>query len=294
MRTLITGGTGFVGRHLCMALSQKGVEVISVSRREGIDIRDRKKLRKTIRSFLPDIVFHLASVVKSKGVKGEREQIATNIMGTKNLIDAIEKESPSSLLIFVSSSEVYGWGNPPFSEDTLPLPANFYGITKLAGEHIVLSASISGKMRTLVVRPFNHTGPGQNENYVCSYIGKVFAEVRMGKKPPVLEIGNLEVRREFLDVADVVSSYILLAERGRKGEIYNVCRGESYSIRKVIEIFEGISGIKMKIKVKKKRKRIEPFEIKGNPDKLRNTISINFRPLEDTLRRVYEYWIERI
>lgn len=294
MRVLITGGTGFVGQYLENNLKQAGFEVISASRKNGLDVRNPKSVKEYFRKFQPDVIFHLAAVIRGRKWKEKKEMLITNVLGTQNVVEALANENPSALLIYISSSEVYGWAEPPHSENTKPLPANLYGITKLAGEHLILNGIKIWNLRALILRPFNHTGPGQSDDYLPSYIGKMFAEMKRGKRRFTLEIGNLDVRREFLDVRDVVEIYKIMIEKGKIGEIYNVCRGESYSIREVVKMYEDITGIDVELKISRKRVRVEPVEIKGNADKLRGEVSVDFRPLTETLKDIYEYWLERV
>jgi nucleoside-diphosphate-sugar epimerase len=246
MRALITGIDGFVGRYLEGHLTDIGYEVFGISppgasERGNIlygDIADKEFVAESVSTVSPDRIFHLAAI--SFAAHGNIEEIyEVNVMGTLNLYEALKKVNRDLRLLFISSSTAYGIVPKelqPMRED-LPLrPVNHYAVSKASGELMSLIYS-GGSVKTVIARPFNHTGVGQSLNFVVPKIVHAFA----GKQTSI-KLGNVDAYRDFSDVRDIVKAYAALLEKGPDGGVYNVCSGVVHSIRDVIGILRDISG----------------------------------------------------
>jgi GDP-4-dehydro-6-deoxy-D-mannose reductase len=239
MRALVTGGSGFVGRHLCAELRARGHAVTVAGRAAdgdaaGIDVELDLAFPQSIRDAFeaanPSVVFHLAAqAFVPRATEYPLETYETNVLGTARVIDALRARSASERprLVFVSSGEVYGARSRaelPLRETATTAPATPYAASKSAGEAVVLASARTYGFSAIVTRAFNQIGPGQNPLFVVPALAGRLARIAAGGDP-VLPVGNLESQRDFLDVRDVVRAYADLAEHGADGEIYNVCSG---------------------------------------------------------------------
>jgi len=266
MKALVTGSTGFVGTHLVAALRQDGW---IVDRFRG-DIRTPASARK----FRGDAVFHLAAQ-PNPGLSLERpvETLEVNALGTLRLLEALR--GFKGRIVLVSTGELYRPGTRPHQESDPLQPQNPYAVSKLLGEE---TARAHDRLDIVIARPFNHTGPGQAECYVCPSLA------RQVLRSATVRVGQLESRRDFTDVRDVVRAYSLLFARGKRGETYNVCSGRGRRIREILETLIRLTGRRVKVVVDPDRVR-PPDTMIGNPSKLkRDTGWHPAIPLERTLR----------
>ena len=275
-RLLVTGGKGFTGRHFCEVARSAGYEVHPLSS----DLTDKAALAEEVRRIRPHQVVHLAAI---SAVTHEDEEALyrVNLFGTLNLLQALcaLDEGPQRVLL-ASSANVYG--NPsrcPVTEDCCPAPVNHYAMSKLAMEH--MAATYSDRLPLFFVRPFNYTGIGHDERFVIPKLVRHYA-----KRAPCIELGNLEVEREFNDVRVVCDLYLRLLEVSKPGEIYNICSGRPVSLRRVMGLLEQLTDHRMEVRVNPAF--VRPNEITrlcGSPKKLEDCIGpIEHPPLEDTLR----------
>ena len=147
-------------------------------------------------------------------------------------------------ILNVSTSQVYACSSRPLREDSLIRPDNPYAASKAMAELLMVAYQRNEAGGIVTARAFNHTGPGQPPSFVLPSIAKQFAEIEAGLQPPKLTVGNIEVERDFTDIRDVVRAYCMLLDRGRTGEIYNVCSGSAVRLADIIQMFQSISGIK--------------------------------------------------
>lgn len=254
-RTLITGIAGFTGRYLAATLALRGHEIIGLNKVAsspidhvdnicGVDMLDAAGLEEAIAKSRADHLIHLAGIAQVN--HGDVDALyRTNILGSRNLLEAIKKApvKPKSVLI-ASSANVYGnRRGGKIGEDVLPVPANDYGVTKLAVENL---ARIYGEVVPIIVaRPFNYTGRGQNTAFL---IPKIIEHAR--RRDNSLSLGNMDVARDFSDVRMVVEAYarLILAPRAI-GKTVNVCSERATSLREVIDLVERVSGHRFDIKV---------------------------------------------
>jgi GDP-4-dehydro-6-deoxy-D-mannose reductase len=234
VRALVTGAEGFVGRHLLAHLIERGDEVTGVDR--DCDVTDAPSVHDLLGRRTPDVIYHLAALTHvGDSWSDSVEFTRVNVLGTKNVLDAAHAVVPDATVLLVSSADVYG----VVREEDLPLhetfrvaPANPYSSSKVEAEHVAHEAFRNWGQRVLIVRPFNHVGPGQSEQFVIpALVGRLLDAVQSGASE--IAVGDLTVRRDFSDVRDVVRAYRLLDEYGVSGEVYNVASGHDVSLFEV-------------------------------------------------------------
>lgn len=316
-RALITGITGFVGSHLSELLLSKGLEVYGTerwrSRTENIEhIKDKIKLIKTdmrdahsvetlISKVQPNYVFHLAAQsFVPMSWSAPMETLETNAMGTINLFEAIRKSKVDTKIHVAGSSEEYGmvYDNELPIMETNPLrPLSPYGVSKVTQDMLSYQYNKSYGLKIVLTRAFNHTGPRRGEVFATSNFSKQVAEIEKGHKKPVIEVGNLDARRDFSDVRDVVRAYWLSLHKCDFGEVYNICSGKAISIQELLDMILGFSEVK-NIKVVQDPSRMRPSDVpilEGNCDKFKKKTGWKPEiPLERTIEDLLNYWRERV
>ena len=281
-RTLITGANGFVGPYLRSALVTRwpDIEVIGtgISPLSGpsLDLCDASAVNSMIADIRPDVVVHLAAQasIGALGHQGDEQTWRVNLGGTLNLALALARFAPNATFLFPSSSEVYGraFGATPVSESTPPQPRNAYSQSKILGERL-LDNILPQTARLIVARPFNHSGPGQREDFVlASWAGQI-ARIERGLQAPVMLVGNLDVARDFLDVRDVVAAYCMLIEAAPRlpaRTTVNIASGSARPLRDLLAIFQLASHVPFGTEVDPVRTRPSdiPFAC-GDAERLR-------------------------
>lgn len=286
-RALITGLRGFTGAYLATELSARGYDVFGTAYGNEIlgqgiyhvDLCDRDALQDVVERVKPDVVAHLAAV-SFVGHDKPDEIYRINIMGTRNLLDALSRlnKVPKAVLV-ASSANVYGNANAgSLNELQMAMPANDYAISKLAMEHV--ARLWMDKLPIFISRPFNYTGVGQSDNFLIPKIVTHFQ-----RRASCIELGNLDVSREFSDVRYVAHAYAELLTSSPRGETVNICNGLGYSLREVIALAEEISGHQMEVRINPAFVRSnEVRTLVGDPAKLRSLIGeIPRFSLRDTL-----------
>ncbi len=322
-KVLITGATGFVGRHLVHRLvstSHPRFEIFGSCYPERpehcidlcaqfpdlkllhLDLRSEDSVSSAIKSVKPDWIFHLAAVSQVRlSWQNRRETIETNLVGTLYLYEAVRKFSIQTRIIFVSSSDVYGGLTPKrklFREEDRGCAVSPYAFSKISGEILSEFYAATEKLDVVIARPFPHTGPGQSADFVCGDWARQIAliEKRKGLTASVMTVGNLQIRRDYSDVRDVVRAYVLLAKVGRRGEIYNVCSGRPTSLKRILDILLSLSRAKIEVHVDptKIRKTDIPY-LAGSRQKIKKETGWEPRiALTKTLRDVLEYWRKKV
>ena len=289
---LITGIAGFTGRYLSTALQQQGYKVVGLTQGRhdpdkdlfSCDLLDRCGLADVVAQVQPYVVTHLAAI--SFVEHGDAEDIyRTNVVGTRNLLEALAAcgKIPRVVLL-ASSANIYGnTTDNPIIESTLPSPANDYAVSKLAMEY--MAKLWMDKLPLIIVRPFNYTGRQQAPNFL---IPKIVDHYRRGDME--IELGNLDVARDFSDVRTVVSAYKKLIELAPAGETFNVCSGEAVSLEGVLEMMATIAGYAIKVRVNPAFVRESEVKcLRGSNAKLINFIGDSASiPLGETLRWMFE------
>jgi GDP-4-dehydro-6-deoxy-D-mannose reductase len=236
MRALITGGKGFVGQWLAAHLKDCGDEVVVVD--VETDVADGVALRKVVTEAAPEAIYHLAALTHvGESWDNPSQVLRVNVIGTAELLAAARALARAPTVLVVSSAEVYGVVTPeqlPLDEATPTAPATPYAASKLAAEAVALQAWRGYGQAVIVVRPFNHIGPGQSPNFAVPALAKRIVEARRSGATS-LRVGTLTTRRDFTDVRDVVVAYRLLIEHGVPGSTYNVCSGRDVAISEVAD-----------------------------------------------------------
>lgn len=285
---LLTGGAGFTGYYVKKALVDSGFNVFSLTTRipslpnevQG-DLMDIKSLNTVIQKVQPDYVIHLAAIA-FVGHANESSFYSTNVIGSINLLNAIYNFRPNIKKIILSSSaNIYG--NPeenPVSESLTPKPINHYAMSKLSME-ILAENMFKDKLPLLMVRPFNYTGKGQSKDFIIPKIVDHFKN-----KSSKIELGNVDVIREFNDVRDIANLYVSLLMSEKKSGIFNFCSGTGYGLGSVLEICEKITDHKVDVVINPLFIRKNELKIlTGSNDKIREVISnYEFYTLEETLK----------
>ncbi len=294
MRAYLTGGHGFVGQWLCRHLETFGDTVVAPD--ESVDITDKGAISKALISAEPEVIFHLAAlshVGESWAEPGEVFRV--NAEGTLNVVQASLELKNKPRVIVVSSAEVYGIVSPsdlPLHENSETRPVTPYAGSKLAAEVAALQAFRGSGADVVVVRPFNHVGPMQSERFVVSALAKRIVEaVKSGASE--IKVGNLDSRRDYTDVRDVVRAYRLLAKEGQPGEIYNICSGFDRSVREVADVYLGLAQKDIKlVKDESLTRNADVPVLRGDNAKVRQ--AVGWQPeivFEDTLRDTFDYWL---
>lgn len=290
-RVLVTGSEGFTGQYLVAELENAGYEVLGLGSHTSdapgyvqADLTDSEALKNALASVQPDVVVHLAALA-FVGHGDPNAFYRVNLMGTRNLLEALATsgKTPESVLI-ASSANVYGnQAEGVLDEQTPAAPANDYAVSKLAMEY--MAKTWLPKLPITLVRPFNYTGIGQTENFL---LPKIVSHFR--RKADVIELGNLDVWRDFSDVRAVVQAYRKLIEKGPVGETFNVASGKTHSLREVLALCTELSGHEPEVQVNPAFVRANEVKtLCGDATKLRECIGEWDTPeLKDTLRWMLE------
>ena len=296
-RLLITGVTGFTGRYLAPRLADAGyevhgtvhgedvAEVAGVAQLHAVDVADLDALQPIVSELAPRKVVHLAAI-SFVAHSDSAEMYRTNILGTRNLLAALASAASSPMAVLVASSaSVYGNSSAGVIDESTPLaPANDYGVTKTASE--LVAGLYSERLPLIVVRPFNYTGRGQSENFL---IPKIVAHVR--SRAAEIELGNLDVARDFSDVRGIADAYArLLDTPAAIGGTYNVCSGRAVSLHQLIELAGRIAGYAPDVRVNPALVRADDVKsLCGSAAKIEAVIGpLDMPPLEETLRWMIE------
>ncbi len=314
-RALITGITGFVGSHLAELLLEKGFQVYGTirhrSRIDNIrefqdrlhllkgDMTDFQYARQLVQKSKPDYIFHLAAQsYVPQSWAAPSHTLSNNITSTCNLLEAVREYDQSRIQI-AGSSEEYGLVKPdetPIKETNPLRPMSPYGVSKVATDLLARQYYQSYGSKTIVTRAFNHTGPRRGDVFVCSDFAKQIALIEKGKKEPVIRHGNLEAKRDFTDVRDIVKAYLLAVEKCQPGEVYNICSGKALPIKQVLQMLTSMS--KVKIRTEQDPERMRPSDVEillGDSSKFRKQTGWKPEiPFKQTLEDLLNYWRERV
>lgn len=317
MRVLITGITGFVGSHLAeFCLDRGDVELFGAvrwrSRMDNVvdtadritlidcDFRDAVAVRRCLAEVKPDYIFHLAaqSFVPTSW-KAPVETVVTNMVGEINLFETVRELDFETHIQVAGSSEEYGMvyeDEVPIKETNPLRPLSPYGVSKVGQDLLGYQYYQSYGLQIIRTRAFNHTGPRRGDVFVSSNFSKQIAMIEKGKQEPVIHVGNLDARRDFTDVRDIVRGYWLVLEKGVPGEVYNIGSGRDISIRSMLDILLGFTTLD--IEVRQDPDRMRPSDVmilKADITKFHELTGWQPEiPLEKTLEDLLNYWRERV
>jgi len=319
MRVLVTGITGFVGSHLADYILEEhpDVELFGIyrwrSRTENIehvlnrftniecDLRDASSVRSVLESVKPDKIFHLAaqSFVPSSW-RAPSESLETNILGQVNIFEAVRDLGLDPWIQIACSSEEYGMvydNEVPIKEDNPLRPLSPYAVSKVGQDYLGYQYFMSYGLKIIRTRGFNHTGPRRGDVFVCSDFAKQIVEIECGLRDPVMRVGNLEAKRDFTDVRDMVRAYWLALDGTcSPGDVYNICCGECWTIQEVLDKLLALSDAK--ITVEQDPTRLRPSDVPillGDNSKFKAATNWNTEvSFDTTLEDILEYWRQRI
>jgi len=316
LRVLITGLSGFAGKHLIEFLASGGThEFLGIDlacsagsleigdcklTEEKADLLDRNKIEKIISEFKPEQIYHLAAQSSvSRSWKDPINTFSTNVFGGINILESAKSSVPDARILVICTAEEYGEieDGRAIKETDKIHPENPYAISKSAMDFTSMVYHRAYGLNIMVSRSFNHIGPGQSEGFVCSDFARQIALIEAGKQEPEVMVGNLDSGRDFLDVRDVARAYWHIMNKGRAGQVYNVCSGKPVKISRLLEILLSLSRVSG-IKVKKDMDKFRPIDIQtvfGDNTRLvsgtgwKAEYSLK-RSLKDTL----DYWRENV
>ncbi|MDH4195988.1 MAG: GDP-mannose 4,6-dehydratase [Candidatus Aminicenantes bacterium] len=314
MKVLITGITGFAGSHLAEYIlnAHKDVEVSGIvrwrSRLENVrhilgkvhlheaDLKDMVSIKAVLAAVRPDRIFHLAaqSFVPASW-RLPAETFATNAIGEINLFESCRALRLNPRIHVAGSSEEYGMVYPdeiPMKETNPLRPLSPYAVSKVAQDLLAFQYHRSYGLRVVRTRGFNHTGPRRGDVFVTSCFAKQIAEVELGKREAVINVGNLDAKRDFTDVRDVVRAYWLTLEKGKPGEVYNIGSGKAHAIKEVLDILLSMSRVRMEVRVDPERLRPSDVPILlSDSTKFHKLTGWEPRiPFRKTLEDLLNYW----
>ena len=316
-KVLITGVTGFAGSHLVdYLLTRNDCEIHGIwrwrSRTENIehlkpgqitlhecDLRDATSTFDVIERVKPDWIFHLAaqSFVPTSWV-APTESLTTNILAQVNIFEAVRRLGLKTRIQLACSSEEYGMVYPdetPIKETNPLRPLSPYAVSKVGQDMLGYQYWMSWKVDSVRTRGFNHEGPRRGPVFVASDFAKQIADIEKGRKAPVLHVGNLEAKRDFTDVRDMVRAYVLALEKCEPGEVYNICRGQCWTIRETLDMLLAHTTTKIEVKQDPARLRLSDVQILlgDNSKFVKATGWQPTIPFEQTLTDMLEYWRSR-
>jgi GDP-4-dehydro-6-deoxy-D-mannose reductase len=269
MKLLVTGSSGFVGRHFC---SRYGG--VPFDDQDGaVDLRDTGRVQSAVAALVPEAVLHLAAQSSvASSFDDPASTFSVNFLGTLNLLQALSAAGFQGVFLYVGSADVYGRmveADLP-TRETQPLrPRSPYAVSKVAAEALCYQWSQTQNFRIVLTRPFNQIGPGQDKRFAIADFAHQIVEIRSGRRAPFMITGDLDVTRDFTDVRDTVRAYHMLLENGRNGEIYNICSGRERSLRSLAEELLQIAGVHAELQTDSVRLRqAEQRRVIGDPSKI--------------------------
>lgn len=309
MKILIVGITGFAGFHLYNKLAEENDEIWGIARTISYsphfkkakiiecDITDESSVDEVLEKCKPDYIYHLAAFVYIGRTQPNTEMLFnTNVIGTLNLLRSVQKIVPNSKILITGSAEEYGAVGQeklPIKEDYRLNPQNLYGLSKKFQEEVGTYYHKLHNLDIVFTRSFHYFGPYQPLNFVFADFASQIVDIEDSDKD-YITVGNLKAQRDFTDIRDVVAAYKLIMEKGKAGEVYNVCSGSAISIEEILKKFLGYAKKNIEIKVEKNKLR--PVDVPifiGDNQKLKSIGWKNEFSLDNSIKDVLEYWREK-
>ncbi|WP_157950240.1 GDP-mannose 4,6-dehydratase [Vallitalea okinawensis] len=312
MKALVTGASGFVGKYLLEHLLENELHIVATKLKENsvvlkdpnitwidLNILDEIDVMQKIRLHKPDYIFHLAG---QSSVKLSWDNIGntlnTNIIGSLNILESVRVTGLQCRVILIGSSEEYGIypvNRMPLKEDYNTNPRSPYAISKMTQELLGKLYFNSFNINNVMVRAFNHIGPGQDTRFVVADFSKQIIEIEKGLKAPTITVGNIDVERDFTDVRDVVRAYYSLSKCGKGGEIYNVCSGIPIKISEILKQLISLSTYKGIIEISidsNKYRKNDMMKLYGSNEKLNKATGWErkYSNIKESLNDILNYW----
>lgn len=313
MRILLTGVTGFAGSHLAESLLARGeVELFGITRGTGwpsytselarrvrlhtCDLGSPAAIEPVLRQVQPEQIYHLAGYANAGASFREVDEAwAGNLTATRSLYDAVVRWGGRPRILFVGSGLVYGDSGDPAvapDESSLLRPTSPYASSKAAADLASYQYAVNPGLDIVRARPFNHIGPRQSPHYAIANWARQIVAIERGQAPPVLATGNLATRRDLTDVRDMVAAYMLLMERGRTGEAYNIASGQSRSMQEVLDRLLTLSRVRVEVRPRDDLVRKADLSVvRVDTSRLRRDTGWSARySLEQTLTEILSFW----
>ncbi|HNY31179.1 MAG TPA: GDP-mannose 4,6-dehydratase [Fibrobacteria bacterium] len=315
MSILVAGTTGAVAHHLIESLPRELGPLIAAglepppthqARRDvhyvRTDLRDPEEAQRLMEYHQPTQVYHLAAQMSVRAGENEPEEsLLGNVSIARNVLEACRRHCPGARILLQSSSEVYGRGpsgrgaEVPRTESDPLSPLSTTGASLACAEILAGQYALGHGLRILVTRPFNVVGPGLSQRLLAGEIAWQLARIRLDKGEPIVYAGDLEVKRDYLDVRDLARAYLLLMEKGEVGQTYNICTGKAVSARQVAELLLQFHGGNVELRFDPRRERTTEIPIMvGSPEKL--TSATGWLPaisLRESLRDLWNDMLQR-
>ena len=264
------------------------------------DLRDSGFVAEAMGSTDLDCIVHLAA--QSSVRRSFDEPVATLSDGTLpalHILNHLRESGAKTRVLLVGSADEYGVvpaDEMPIAETHAVNPASPYALAKSVQNQFGAMFNTLYGVDTVMTRSFNHTGPGQREDFVLSNFARQVAEIKRGRHEPVIDVGNLEIRRDFLDVRDVCDAYVVLLKKGRSGETYNVCSGNSYRIRDLLDRICALAGVTVQVRVDQARIRpVDMPDLRGDGTKIHEHTGWRAKlDINETLKAMLEDWDHKI
>ena len=317
MKILMTGGAGFVGKHLLAYLTKEGnnrILAVDLSFKDfnpdnsfdnveisEADLTDRESVFSIIKKFKPQQVYHLAaqsSVGYSWGNPIETFRI--NVFGGINVLEGLKLFCPGCRILVVCTAEEYGGTggkHRAIDENFKIYPQNPYAVSKSALDFFSSIYHNAYKLPVFISRSFNHIGPGQSDRFVCSDFARQIALIENGVQKPVISVGNLKSQRDFLDVRDAVRAYFYILNKGKEGQVYNVCSGKRQKISDLLGMLVSLSTMPdIKVSIDKSKFRAIDVEIiYGSNSKLKAHTGWDIKySIKTSLKDILDYWRKNV
>lgn len=320
---VVTGAAGFAGGHLVDHLIQQGHRIVAWHRPGGtapfvsaaatadrgrtagnrllswkaVDLLIADRVRSALEEAGPVAIYHCAG---APAVSGSWDRIVevlrANVVATHTLLEAARSLVPDARILIPGSALVYRHSDGPLDENAPLGPNNPYGMSKLAQEMLGARAVQVDRQPVLVTRPFNHIGPRQSPTFAASSFAQQIALIEAGLALPVIEVGNLDAKRDLIDVRDTVRAYYTVMMKGAPGRVYNICSGRAYAIRDLLDqlLAESAADIEVRIDPSRLRPSDTPLVL-GDPTRIENELGWAPQiPIADTLRSLLQYWRDRL
>jgi GDP-4-dehydro-6-deoxy-D-mannose reductase len=301
---LVTGSEGFVGSHLIKAFGEASHKVVATclpqlipkkGKYVALDVLNLDLAMEVVKQHEPDVIFHLAAISSvAKSFRDRAIAYNTNIAGTANMLEAARSLDKEIEFFFVSTCEVYG-GGENLTEEAPVVLKNPYAISKYAAELICNDFHGDG-LGVVILRPFTHTGPGQSETFVLPTIAKQISEIEKGKRAPLIELGNIEAKREFLNISDIVDAYVLALDKCKPGETYNISNGKGHTIAELVEMFAKLSKKTFNMRTNPvKVRKVDIPVLLGNGSKFSDLTGWSPKvKIEKTLEDLLNFWRAKV
>jgi len=302
---LVTGATGFAGSHLLDQLLQQHATVAAWSHQGGrvltdsgdprvlwsaVDLLDRGAVARAIAALKPSTVYHCAGIAHVGESWAEPVRaLRVNVLGTHHVLEGIRQAGIECRVLVTGSALVYRASTETLTEDDPIGPSDPYGVSKLAQEMLAAACT---QIPVFIVRPFNHAGPRQSPTYVTSSFARQIAEIEAGRHEPVLRVGNLDARRDITDVRDTVRAYQLVVQHGQPRRPYNVCSGNAYPVRDLLNALVELSTASIEIEIDPARLRPSDNPVIAG-DRSRISSETGWSPdipIDRTLDDLLNYW----